>query len=122
MAQFKPDFEPGGRATYERAQRGYDAEHERELLKAITEAVLATSRLSDVDAVALRTGEATQALLTALACVLAMSAATRSPTATRKTIDDFGKSLRRRIFSAKQSEDLQDFMRRTFNGGPEGNA
>ena len=101
--------------TYARATLEYDEEHERALLEAITEAIFETSRVSDCNAVVIRTGEAAQALLTALACVLAMSpSATRSPAAIRKTVDDLGKRLRRRVASAEQDPDLKDFVRRSF--------
>ena len=84
--------------TFAKATLEYDAEHERALLEAITEAIFEASRVSDCNAVVIRTGEAAQALLTALACVLAMSpSATRSPAAIRKTVDELGKRLRRRV-------------------------
>ena len=110
--------------TYARATLEYDTEHERALLDAITQAIFETSRVSDCNAVVIRTGEAAQALLTALACVLAMSpSATRSPSALRKTCDDFSKSLRRKVGAAEQNSDLQEFMRRTFSDSDaEGNA
>src|SRR6476469_6285409 len=104
-------------ATFAKATLEYDAEHERALLEAITEAIFEASRVSDCNAVVIRTGEAAQALLTALACVLAMSpSATRSPSALRKTCDDFSKSLRRKVGAAEQNSDLQEFMCRTFSG------
>ena len=107
--------------TFARATLEYDEEHERALLEAITEAIFETSRVSDCNAVVIRTGEAAQALLTALACVLAMSpSVTRSPAAIRKTVDDLGKRLRRRVASAEQSPDLKDFVRRSFWNTDEG--
>ena len=110
--------------TYARATLEYDTEHERTVLDAITLAIFEASRVSDANAIVLRTGEATQALLTALACVLAMSpTVTRSLAAIRKTVDDLGKRLRRRVASAEQSPDLKDFVRRSFRGdGTGGNA
>jgi len=108
-------------ATFARATLEYDAEHERALLEAITEAIFEASRVSDCNAVVIRTGEATQALLTALACILAMSpSATGSPAAIRKTVDELGKRLRRRFASAEQSADLKDFVRRSFWNTDEG--
>lgn len=108
-------------ATFARATLEYDEAHERALLEAITQAIFETSRVSDCNAVVIRTGEAAQALLTALACVLAMSpSVTRSPAAIRKTIDDLGKRLRRRVASAEQSPDLKNFVRRSFWNTDEG--
>jgi len=88
---------------------------------AITQAIFETSKVSDADAIVLRTGEATQALLTALAFVLALSPSmTRSPTAIRKTVDGLCKRLRRRVASVEQSADLKDFVRRNFWNTDEG--
>ena len=110
-----------GSTTFARATLEYDAEHERALLDAITQAIFEASKVSDCNAVVIRTGEATQALLTALACVLAMSpSATRSPTAIRKLGDDIVKRLRRRVASAEQSPDLKDFVRQSFWNTDEG--
>ena len=101
--------------TYAKAVLEYDEEHERALLDAITQAIFETSRVSDANAIVVRTGEATQALLTALACILAMSpSVTRSPAAIRKTVDDLGKRLRRRVAAVEQSPDLKDVVRRSF--------
>ena len=103
--------------TFARATLEYDKDHERALLKVITEAILEAPKVSDCNAVVIRTGEAAQALVIVLAGVLAMSpAATRSPTAIRRTIDDLGKRLRRQIAAAEASEDLQEFISRTFRG------
>ena len=88
------------RATYARASLKYDEEHEKALLQAITEAIFETSIVSDCNVCAIRTGEATEALLTIFSgkAVLAMSpSASRSPTAIRKTIDELGKRLRRKV-------------------------
>ena len=103
--------------TYARATLEYDKDHERALLEAITRTIFETSdRLRrQCDRHPNRRGR--QALLTVLAGVLAMSpSATRSPTAIRSTIDDLGKRLRRQIAAAEASEDLQEFIRRTFRG------
>ena len=103
--------------TYARATLEYDKDHERALMEAITRAIFESSTVSDANAIVIRTGEAAEALLTVLAGILAMSpSATRSPTAIRKTVDDLGKRLRRQIAAAEGSEDLQEFIRRTFRG------
>jgi hypothetical protein len=106
------------RTTYARAALEYDREHEQALLEAITKAIFEASMVSDCNAVVIRTGEAAEALLTVLAGTLAMSpSVTRSPTAIRKTIDELGKRLRRKVAAAEQCADLQDFVRRMFRGG-----
>ena len=103
--------------TYDRATSAYDKDHERALMEAITRAIFESSTVSDANAIVIRTGEAAEALLTVLAGILAMShSATRSPTAIRRTVDDLGKRLRRQIAAAEGSEDLQEFIRRTFRG------
>jgi hypothetical protein len=85
--------------TFARATLEYDPDHEKALLEAITTALVTESRVSDCNAVVFRTGEAAQALTTVLAGVLVMSpSATHSPTAIRRTIDSFGKSLRTGFF------------------------
>ena len=103
--------------TYDRATSAYDKDHERALTEAITRTIFETSAVSDADAIVIRTAECAQALVIVLAGVLAMSpAATRSPTAIRRTIDDLGKRLRRQIAVTEASEDLQEFISRTFRG------
>ena len=107
--------------TYAKAVLEYDEAYVRALLDAITQAIFETSRVSDANAIVVRTGEATQALLTALACILAMSpSVTRSPTAIRKLGDDIVKRLRRKVAVAEQYPDLKDFVRRSFWGNDEG--
>ena len=109
------------RTTFAKATLEYDAEHERALMEAITQAIFDASKVSDANAIVIRTGEAAQALLTVLAGTLAMSpSATRSPTALRKTCDDFSKSLRRKVSAAEQNADMQEFLRRTFRDGSTG--
>jgi hypothetical protein len=103
------------RTSYERTTRGYDDDHERELLDAIMTAIAEASRVSDCNAMVIRTGEAASALLSALAFTLTMSpAATRSPTALRKTMDELGKRLRRRVAHATADPELQAFLARVF--------
>jgi hypothetical protein len=81
-------------ASFARATLEYDREHERTLFDVITHAIVADSKVSDCNAVVIRTGEAAQALVTALSTVLALSqAATRSPTAIRKIANAIGKCL-----------------------------
>ena len=53
--------------TYDRATSAYDKNHERAPVEDNTEAIFETSRMSDCNAVVIRTGEAAEALLTVLA-------------------------------------------------------
>jgi hypothetical protein len=111
------------RTTYAKAMLEYDKAHEQELLRVITEAIINASILSDANAIVFRTGECTQALMTVLAGILAMSpAATRSPAAIRKTVDGFGKRLRRQVAAFETNEDLQHFLARCFRGNNGGSA
>jgi hypothetical protein len=105
------------RTTYARAAAGYDADHERALMAAILRAIADASKVTDADAMVLRTGEAASALLTCLAGVLAMSpSAVRSPAAVRQTIDVLGKRLRSRLAEAERNPEMQDFLRCVFHG------
>jgi hypothetical protein len=106
------------RTTYFHATGGeYDKAHEQELARVITEAIIQTSLVSDANAVVVRTGEISEALIATLACALAMSpSVTRSPTAIRRTTEDIAKRLYRRIVAAKNDPDLRDFVRRSFSG------
>jgi hypothetical protein len=71
----------------------------------------------------LRTGELCGALTTLLVTTLAMSpAATRSPTQIRKTLDELGRRLRRRIAAAEADPGVADFVSRCFHGGDGGHA
>jgi hypothetical protein len=107
--------------TYERAAAGYDDEHEQELVAAIMTAITETSRVSDCNVVALRTGEAASALLSCLATILAVSpSGVRSPTALRRVTEELGKRLRRRVAAAQVSQEVQDFLRRAFHGSDVG--
>src|SRR5512133_1881921 len=83
---------------YERTPRENDEEHEREPASAITQAIGQTSRVSDCDAIVLRTGEAVRSLL------VVPAAPVRSPAAIRKTIEKGGKRLRHRVAGADASE------------------
>jgi hypothetical protein len=110
--------------TFDRATAGYDAEFEQGLVDALLQAIADASKVSDMDAPVLRTGEAASALLTCLAIVLAMSpSATRSPSALRQTLDALGKRLRQRLAVAEADAGLQEFLRRVFHGtGTDGTA
>ena len=101
--------------TFARATLEYDTAHEQALMEAVTAAIFDASKVSDCNAIIIRTGEAAEALLTVLAGVLAMSpSVTRSPTAIRQAADEIGKRLRKKVAAAEQSAELSEFMRRTF--------
>jgi hypothetical protein len=105
------------RTSFERATAGYDEAFEQQLAYAITVAIAETSRVTDVNAICIRSGETIAALVTTLASVLAMSpSAVRSPTQIRKTLDELGKRLRRRLAAAEADPVMREFMRSTFNG------
>ena len=110
--------------TYDRATSAYDKDHERALREAIKRAIFESSTVSDANAIVLRTAETAGALLTVLAGILAMSpSVARSPASIRRSVDDLGKRLRRRVAAAEQNADAQEFLRRTFrDGGTEGSA
>jgi hypothetical protein len=109
------------RTPYARAVAGYDEAHERALADAIMAAIAEASHVSDCNALVLRTGECASALLTVLASILAMSpSAIRSLTAQRRTLDELGKRLRRRVAAAESNPDVQDFLRRIFRTGQAG--
>ena len=92
------------------------ANHESAFMEA-TRTIFETPAISDADAIVIRTAERAQALVIVLDGVLAMSpAATRSPTAIRRSIDDLGKGPRRKIAVIEASEDPQEFISRTFRG------
>jgi hypothetical protein len=103
------------RTTYERAARGFDNEFERALVEAIITAIADVSRVTDANAIVLRTGEMASALLTVLASTLALSpAAARSPTAVRKTLDELNKRLRHRLAAATSDPDFAALYARVF--------
>ena len=103
--------------TYARAMREYDEPFEHELVQRIMQAI-AQAMVTGANAIVLRsTGATASALLTVLAATLAISStAVRSPAALRKTIDELGKRLRRRVAAAQADPDVEEFARRCFYG------
>jgi hypothetical protein len=82
--------------AFERAQAGYDDDHERALVDAIIEAIAEASLISEPPAVCLRTGEIANALTRVLALILAMSpSAVRSPAAISKLTEEVHRRLTR---------------------------
>jgi hypothetical protein len=105
------------RTTYARAGGGYDSEHEAELYKAILHAITEASRVSDCDVIVIRTGETTAALVNILALVLALSPeAVSSPASVRRTVEEIGKRLHRRVIAAQSDAGVRDFLRHVFHG------
>jgi len=89
----------------------------RSKVEAAIKAIVRASVLGDCNVAALRTSEITAALLDVLGMTLCFSpSATRSPTAIRRTLDELGKHLRRRIAKAEADPGVQDFLRRVFRG------
>jgi hypothetical protein len=110
--------DPPGR-DLARAISGYDPAFEERLLDRIVEAIVAASMLDDGagnPVLALRLGETAQALVTALALVLAMSPpAAHNDAAIKQTSQSFRRKLRARVHHARGNPDLHEFLRRTFN-------
>jgi hypothetical protein len=108
-------------ASYERATTSYDEDHETELVNAVLAAIVNTSKVTDVNAVVLRTGEIGNALVSALACVLALSPAVmRSPTTIRNTTEEIRKRLLRRVSATANDPEMVSFKARCFNGDDTG--
>jgi hypothetical protein len=108
------------RFSFERATAGFDDAHERALLDAIITAIGKASMVSDPPCMVLRTGEMQSALLTCLAGAIALSpAATRSPTAIRKTVDELRRRLIKHVGAARNSGEFRDFEARIFRSDDE---
>jgi hypothetical protein len=108
------------RTTYERATRSYDAAHQRQLLEAIATAIFETSRVTDANAVVLRSGEITDALATALASVLAMRPEARVPSQLRALTDEIGRKLRRDAERFRTDEEFRNLVAGWFDGNDVG--
>jgi hypothetical protein len=81
-----------GRTTFARATREYDPDFERAITTAISTAIAQVSRVTDCNAMVLRTGEIITALTTVLASTIALSPAiTRSPTQVREFLAENAK-------------------------------
>jgi hypothetical protein len=103
------------RTTYARAQ-SYDPEFEAALVEAIGTAIVNASMITDANLLAIRTGETIAALTAMLGSMIALSPALRSPTASRKAIDEISKRLRRQVAAARSDPDVENFTRSVFNG------
>jgi hypothetical protein len=99
----------------ERAQLGYDEQHRDDLVAAIMDAIKAASTIADPPVMMLRTGELTDALITVLALIMALSPpAVRSPAAIRKTTEVLRQRLQARVAAARASAEFQDLEKRFF--------
>jgi hypothetical protein len=97
----------------ERAQAGYDDEHEAALVEAIITAIFNCSKIDNV--LVVRTGEIAAALTSVLATVLALSpSATRSQKAIRNLTDDLRCRLIRSAARRAADPVLRDFWQRCF--------
>ena len=89
---------------------------EQELAEAIMELIAQSCRIKGTEAVVLRVAESVSALVSCLASVLALSpAATRSPTRTRRIINDLHKRLRTRL--SRMQPEADAFRARAFKDG-----
>jgi hypothetical protein len=101
--------------SYERAQAGYDPEHERALGDAIIAAIVQSSYISEPPVLCLRTGEIANALTNTLALVLALSpSVTRSPHAIRKLSEEFRRRLTKGAAGAARDPTVNNFVARAF--------
>jgi hypothetical protein len=87
--------------TYAGASEGYDEQFERLLADAIITAIAEQSRVDDVNAIVLRTGEMVAALTTVLGTALTLCPDTHVPSRLRAMVEQIGKQLRRDVARAK---------------------
>lgn len=107
------------RTTWQRAQQ-YDPQFEAALVDEIGIAIAKASLCTDANVLALRTGETITALTTMLASIVAMTpAATQSPTALRKLVDEIAKRLRTQAAHAAHDPEVRAFRERVFHHGQE---
>jgi hypothetical protein len=108
----------GIRTTYQRAAAGYDPDFERALVDELGTTLATASLCTDTKVMAVRISESIGALTTILAGLVALTpAAARSPTATRKLIDQIAKDLRRQVAQARADSEVRDFVKRCFRNG-----
>jgi hypothetical protein len=101
--------------THARATREYDPEFERKLFAAIMQTLTAASFVQDANALTLRTAETIDALIAALACIVAFTPHAQSPTALRKYVVELSKQLRRKAIQAAADPVGREFKRRVLN-------
>jgi hypothetical protein len=105
--------------TYKQAcAEHYDEAFEVDLLVALSRCIAETSRVSDANAVCLRTGETCSALLTCIAGVLALSPAVAgSPAILHRAIERFQRELHQRLGAALTDAEVGRFRRHVFSAG-----
>jgi hypothetical protein len=91
----------GPHRTYAHAVKGYDDAFERILADAIITAIAEKSRVDDVNAIILRTGEMIGALTNVLATTLALTPAMSVPSNLRKMTEDIAKRIRKDAAEAR---------------------
>jgi hypothetical protein len=108
------------RTTYDRAARGYDAAFNAALQDAIATAIFDTSRVTDANAVAIRTTETTDALVVALAGVLALRPEARVPSQLRHLVGDIARRLRRNVAQFRSDEEFRSAVAGWFDDSEQG--
>jgi hypothetical protein len=101
--------------AFERAQSGYDEQHEQALVDVIIEGIAEASLISEPPAVCLRTGEIANALTRVLALILAMSPnSARSPAAITRLTEEVHRRLTKGAANAARDPAVHDFVARAF--------
>jgi hypothetical protein len=99
----------------ERAQVGYDPEHEEALVDAIIEAIADSLLIAEPPVLCLRTGENARALMRVVALTLALSpSSARSPSAIRELTDDLRRRLIKGAAATAGDPTVNDFLARAF--------
>jgi hypothetical protein len=112
-----PAVQPSS-GTYRRAVAGYDDEHRENLVAAIVTALAKESVLADAKIMALRTGELTDALLSVLIGILAMSPETNTPTKLRQFAEAIRKRVIRGVPQAREDAQFRALMASVRNVSP----
>jgi hypothetical protein len=81
--------------TYAHAAQGYDNAFEQHLTDRILKTITEESRVTDVEAIVLRTGESIGALARVMAMMLAMTPHAAVPSRLREAVDQISKRVRR---------------------------
>jgi hypothetical protein len=87
--------------SFLRAYSGYEDAHRARLVQVISGAIAEASILTDVNVLAIRTGETADALVTVLAGVLALVPRLNTPQQQRLACEAIAKSLRQQLADAR---------------------